>query len=118
MDLERIAVMRAQEQIACRGRDLVWNSPWQAAPKPKVSNRHLKCECGDCRTCRKRIVMRRYRAHLDKPPPKRRGPSMALGRKCGCGRRIADWNRSGMCRRCSALAWGRANREHSKREAA
>ena len=57
----------------------------------------ISCECGTCRTCKKREGMRRFRAGIRAEL----GPKRDLGRKCGlCGDSITDTNRSGFCSPC------------------
>ena len=76
----------------------------------------VSCECGSCRTCRKRIAMRQYRAvqrgEAERLPP---GPRMDRLRQCSlCGRHIANENGSGFCKDCqksrpSRCRWMRAH---------
>lgn len=69
MNLEALALARAEEQLACRGKDLPRNPSWRAAKKPKrYKGRVLACECGTCPLCRKRDWQRRWRAKRKKSP--------------------------------------------------
>ena len=64
--LERIALMRAEEQIAKPGREIIRNPAYRDRPKPKTA--HLRkppsCECGRCRLCTKREWQRKRRAEI------------------------------------------------------
>jgi hypothetical protein len=103
IDLAAIAERRAAEQIGIRGRDLMWDPVWRAAPKPRQNTgrgtRPLSCECGECKRCRNRERMREYRA-AHHAPGLPIGPSMSLGRHCQCGAPISNKNASGKCQQC------------------
>ena len=101
MNLEMLALIRAEEQVSRRGVEIASHMDWAAVQKPvSRTSRELKCVCGRCRTCRNREKMRAFRDAAPKRPYKRRGPSMALGRKCLCGQPISDKNRTGSCQFC------------------
>ncbi len=112
--LEAIALMRAQEQVSVRGSSIRVDSGWATQPNDRSRTaRQLLCACGKCRRCKNRIAMRQYRALAVKPSPRRRGPSMALGRTCRCGKPVADWSKSGLCDHHRRIDWEAVNRSRA-----
>jgi hypothetical protein len=121
VNLEAIAMRRAEEQLAAK----VWRYDERnerVANDRSRTGRTLLCACGTCRRCKNRIAMRQYRALSVKPPPRTRGPSMALGRTCGhvyrdgscCKTPIADWNTTGVCGPHRRQAWDVVNRSRAR----
>jgi hypothetical protein len=103
ISIQQIVLARAQEQVSRRGAEIIRNPNWAAAKRPKSRTaRELKCVCGDCRICRNREAMR---ARRDVKPRRKGGPSMSLGKRCACGRPIANCNRTGMCALCRHRDW-------------
>lgn len=101
MNLEAIALRRAEEQVSRHGAEIPTHIDWAAVQRPvSRTARQLKCICGHCHTCRNREAMRAARDAAPKRPHKPMGPSMALGRRCGCGQPISDKNRTGECQFC------------------
>jgi hypothetical protein len=67
--------------------------------------RKPSCECGACRTCKKREAVRLVRAERRPVEPGRPGPKMATDRACqGCRGPIRRDNRSGFCAACHDTA--------------
>jgi hypothetical protein len=111
VNLEAIALRRAEEQLAAK----TWR--YDERNERHANDRTLLCACGNCHRCKNRIAMRQYRALSVKPPPRRRGWSMSLGRTCSapeCGTPIANLNRTGTCSKHRRLDWDHANRSRAR----
>jgi hypothetical protein len=70
VNLEAIAMMRAQEQVSRRGSAVIQNPACRPAKKPKAkrTGKVLRCVCGTCSLCRKRDWQRRWRAKRARSP--------------------------------------------------
>jgi Zn ribbon nucleic-acid-binding protein len=92
MNLERLALARAEEQLA----HVDLREPEPRRPKIRVvkfkgGGRPIGCFCGECTRCQKREWMRRWRAG-NIPVP------VTCSR---CGNRKLKWrNTTGWCKRC------------------
>lgn len=70
MNLEAIALRRAEEQVSRRGAEVIRNPSWTPPKKSaaKRSGHRLLCECGRCSLCLKREWQRRWREKRAKSP--------------------------------------------------
>lgn len=128
MNLERLAMLRAEEQV--REGSESWRIDEKVEWRRKKPRARLvlvgkrkggkapSCLCGECLTCYRREAMARHRERKRNGQPQGKpGRPLDPVRVCSeCGRRIAKRNDTGVCSKCQhSYKWRRQGRAAVKR---